>query len=106
MALEFNNINFQQEVLESTLPVLVDFWASWCMPCQMVTPVIESIAKEYEGKLKVGKVNVDNEGELAKKYQIMSIPALVFFKNGQVVDTVIGAVPKGFLVDRINKIIQ
>lgn len=106
MAQEFNQKNFQQEVLETDLPVLVDFWASWCMPCQMVTPVIEAIAKEYEGKLKVGKVDVDKEAELAKKYQIMSIPALLFFKNGQVIDTVIGAVPKGFLIDRINKIIQ
>jgi thioredoxin 1 len=106
MAIEFNEANFQTEVLDSEIPVLVDFWASWCMPCQMVTPVIEELAKEYEGKLKVGKVNVDNDSNLAQKYQIMSIPALLFFKNGQVIDTVIGAVPKDFLIDRINKIIQ
>ncbi|MBS4015379.1 MAG: thioredoxin [Candidatus Latescibacteria bacterium] len=106
MAIEFNEANFQTEVLDSPIPVLVDFWASWCMPCQMVTPVIEQIAAEYQGKLKVGKVNVDNEANLAQKYQIMSIPALLFFKNGQIIDTVIGAVPKGFLIERINKIIQ
>jgi thioredoxin 1 len=106
MALEFTEKNFKEEVLNSSIPVLVDFWASWCMPCQMVTPVIEAIEQEYSGKLKVGKVNVDTEGNLAQKYEIMSIPALLFFKNGIVVDSVIGAVPKGFLIDRINKIIQ
>ena len=106
MAIEFTEANFKQEVLDSQIPVLVDFWAIWCMPCQMVTPVIEALAQEYQGKLKVGKVNVDAQGNLAQKYEIMSIPALLFFKNGQVVDSVIGAVPKGFLIDRINKIIQ
>lgn len=105
MAQEFNEQNFKQEVLDSPIPVIVDFWATWCMPCQMVTPLIEELAKEYAGKLKIGKVNVDNETNLAQKYQIMSIPALLFFKNGEIVDTVIGAVPKGFLIDRINKLI-
>lgn len=106
MAIEITTDNFKQEVLDSQIPVLIDFWATWCMPCQMVTPVIEALAQEYSGKLKVGKVNVDKEGELAAKYSVMSIPALLFFKNGQVVDSVIGAVPKEYLIDRINKIIQ
>ncbi len=106
MAIEITKDNFQQEVLDSAIPVLVDFWATWCMPCQMVAPVMDELAQEYAGKLKVGKVNVDKEGELAAQYSVMSIPALLFFKNGKVVDTVIGAVPKGFLIDRIKKIIQ
>ena len=106
MAIEITANNFKQEVLDSAIPVLIDFWAAWCMPCQMVAPVVDAIAQEYTGKLKVGKVNVDKEGELAAKYSILSIPAMLFFKNGQVVDTVVGAVPKGFLIDRINKITQ
>jgi thioredoxin 1 len=105
MAIELTEINFKQEILDSSIPALVDFWATWCMPCQMVGPVIEEIAKEYSGKIKVGKVNVDNAGALAAQYSIMSIPALLFFKNGQVVDSVIGAVPKEFLINRINKIV-
>ncbi len=106
MAIELNESNFQQEILESSLPALVDFWASWCMPCQMVAPIIDEISKEYEGKLKVGKVNVDREPKLAEKYSIMSIPALLLFKNGQVVDTVIGAVPKSYLIEHIKKVLQ
>ncbi|MEO0074584.1 MAG: thioredoxin [candidate division WOR-3 bacterium] len=106
MPIELNNTNFQKEVIDSEIPVIVDFWASWCMPCQMMIPVIDQVAQEYEGKIKVAKVNVDNESELAQKYQIMSIPALLFFKDGKVIDSIIGAVPKGFLIDRINKIIQ
>lgn len=105
MAIELTEINFKQEILDSSILALVDFWATWCMPCQMVEPVIEEIAKEYSGKIKVGKVNVDNAGALAAQYSIMSIPALLFFKNGQVVDSVIGAVPKEFLINRINKIV-
>ena len=106
MAIELNETNFKQEVLESPILVLVDFWASWCMPCQMIAPVIEDIANEYVGKLKVGKVNVDHSGAIAAQYSIMSIPALLFFKGGQVADSVVGSVPKTYLVDRINKILQ
>jgi thioredoxin 1 len=105
MAIEITETNFKQEVLDSPIPVLIDFWATWCMPCQMIAPVIETISQEYTGKLKVGKIDVDKQGELAAKYTVMSIPALLFFKNGQVVDSVIGAVPKEYIVDRIKKIL-
>ena len=79
--------NFRTEVLESTVPVLVDFWASWCGPCRMIAPTVEEIAKEYEGKIKVGKVNVDEQGDLASEYDIMYIPTLIVFKNGKVTNT-------------------
>lgn len=106
MVTEITETNFKQEVLESPIPVLIDFWATWCMPCQILASVVDALAQEYAGKLKVGKINVDKDGELAAKYSVMSIPALLFFKNGQIVDTVVGAVPKEFLIDRIKKVIQ
>ncbi len=93
--------NFEQEVLNSKIPVLVDFWASWCGPCRMLAPVIEEIAKEYEGKIKVGKVNVDDEGELALKYNIVSIPTVILFKDGIKADKFVGFKPK----DEIKKIL-
>lgn len=82
--------NFESEVLGSDLPVLVDFWATWCGPCQMLSPIIEEIAKEYEGKVKVGKVNVDEEPDLAVKFRVASIPTLILFKNGTADKTLIG----------------
>ena len=86
--------NFKQEVLDSRIPVLVDFWAVWCGPCRMLAPTVEELAKEYEGKVKVGKVNVDDEGELAMQFRISSIPTLMLFKNGKVAETMIGVRPK------------
>lgn len=86
--------NFEQEVLQSELPVLVDFWAVWCGPCQMLAPTIAELAEEYEGKVKVGKVNVDEQPELAMKYGIMSIPTLILFKGGEVAAQTMGVQPK------------
>lgn len=94
--------NFQQEVLQSDLPVLVDFWAPWCGPCRMVAPVVEEIANDLSGKLKVVKVNTDENFQVASQYGIMSIPTLGIFKGGKLVDAVVGAVPKSHLVGKIN----
>ncbi len=102
---EFTDANFENEVLKSEQPCLVDFWAEWCGPCRMVGPVVEEIAKDYEGKLKVGKVNVDQNTQTASKYGIMSIPSLLFFKQGKVVDQIVGAVPKKHMVEKIDKIV-
>lgn len=86
--------NFDAEVLQSPTPVLIDFWAEWCMPCKMVAPLVDQIASQYEGKLKVGKVNVDTESELANKFGIVSIPTLLVMKDGKVVKQRVGALPK------------
>lgn len=86
--------NFEAEVLQSDKPVLVDFWATWCGPCRMIAPVVEEIAKEYAGKVKVGKVNVDEQPQLAAAFSIESIPTIKIFKNGKVTDSVIGYQPK------------
>ena len=86
--------NFAEEVEKSSVPVLLDFWAEWCMPCKMIAPVLEEIAGEYEGKLKIGKVNVDQEGDLAGRFNIVSIPTLLVVKNGEVVKEHVGAAPR------------
>ncbi len=91
---ELNDQNFEQEVLQADLPTLVDFWAPWCGPCRMVGPIVEEIAKEYAGKLKVGKLNVDNAPQTAAKYGIRAIPSLIIFKNGEVAAKSVGAQPK------------
>ena len=91
MEITFTDDNFKKEVLESAVPVVVDFWAEWCMPCRVVSPIIEEMAGEYSGKVKVGKLNVDQNPHMAQHYGVMSIPSIIFFKNGQPVKTMIGA---------------
>jgi len=97
-----NDANFKQEVLESDIPVLVDFWAVWCAPCLMIAPAVEEIAKEYDGKLKVCKLNVDEAPKTSSEYGIMSIPTLAIFKDGVLADKVIGVVPKTELISKIT----
>ena len=103
MEITFTKENFEAEVIASELPVLVDFWATWCGPCRMIAPAVEEIAKEYEGRLKVGKINVDEEAELASRYGIMSIPTILIFKNGEVANQSIGYVPKETLQVFVDK---
>jgi thioredoxin 1 len=102
-AQQVTDSTFDQEVVESPVPVLVDFWAPWCGPCRMVAPVVDEISKEYEGKVKVVKLNTDENPAVANKYGIRSIPTLMIFKGGQRVDMVVGAVPKTTLANTLDK---
>jgi thioredoxin 1 len=103
--IEFNETNFESEVKNSDIPVMIDFWAAWCGPCRMIAPFVKEAATTYNGKLKVGKIDVDKNQKIATEYAIMSIPAVLFFKGGQVVDQVIGAVPKKAIFDKIDKVL-
>jgi thioredoxin 1 len=100
--LTFTDSNFDSEVLKSNIPVLIDFWAEWCGPCKAIAPIVEDLAKEYEGKIKIGKVDVDNNQETAIKYGVRSIPTLLIFKDGEVSDMIIGAVPRPQIVQKLN----
>ena len=104
MALELTDANFEELVMKSDKPVLVDFWAVWCGPCRMVGPVVEEIANDYEGKAIVGKVDVDNNPEVAQKFGIRNIPTILFIKNGEVVDKQVGAAQKSALTEKLDAI--
>ena len=105
MVVDVSDQNFDNEVIKSTLPVLVDLWAPWCSPCRMVAPVVEKLAEKYSGKVKFCRVNVDDNSQTAAKYGVMSIPTLMFFKDGKAVDTVIGAVPEQVLQSKIDALL-
>ena len=94
--------NFQDEVLNSDVPVLIDFWAIWCGPCKMVAPIVEELATEYEGKAKIGKLDVDSNQQTSIKYGVRSIPTLLIFKGGELVETIIGAVPKAKIIEKLE----
>lgn len=102
----FTDENWEREVLNSNIPVMVDFWAGWCMPCRMIAPVVEKIAQDYDGKIKVGKLNVDENPVTAGKYRVMAIPTLLFFNGGKIVDRVVGVVSKKVIEDKIEKILK
>ena len=101
-AMHVTEKNFDAEVLKSSVPVLVDFWAEWCGPCRMIAPIIDEVAKELAGKIKVVKINIDEAQDLATSFNIMSIPTLLIFKNGKPVEQLVGAMPKAQLIAKIN----
>ena len=103
--IEFTDGNFEEVVLKSDIPVIIDFWAAWCAPCRMIAPIIEDLANEFEGKAKVGKLDVDSNQDTAIKYGVRSIPTVLIIKNGEVVDTIIGALPKASFVQKLTAIL-
>ncbi|NVK65836.1 MAG: thioredoxin [Flavobacteriales bacterium] len=104
MALEITDANFEELVIKSDKPVVVDFWAAWCGPCRMLTPIIEKMSGDYDGKAVVGKVDVDNNQQVSMKFGVRNIPTVLFIKNGEVVDKSVGAVPEKVLVDKLEKL--
>lgn len=102
MALEFTDANFQQTVIESDKLSVIDFWAEWCGPCRMVTPIVEEMANDYDGRAVIGKVNVDENPDISAKFGIRNIPTIIFLKGGQVVDKSVGAVPKNVLTEKME----
>ena len=106
MAVEITDSNFDELVMNSTQPVVVDFWAEWCGPCRIIGPVIEELSKEYEGRAIVGKVDVDANSEVSSKFNVISIPFVLFIQNGVVVDKSVGAVPKATLAEKLNALLS
>lgn len=102
----FTDQNFEDEVIKSNIPVLVDFWAVWCGPCKMIAPIVEQLADELEGKIKIGKLDVDSNQETSIKYGIRGIPTLLIFKDGKVVDTIVGAVPKANILNKLQPLVS
>ena len=105
LEVEVNGNNFQQEVLESSIPVLVDLWAPWCMPCRMISPIVEELGNDNQGKLKVCKLNTDENQNIAARYGIQGIPTLLFFKDGQEVDRIVGVTPKPIIQQKLDTIL-
>lgn len=104
MALKFKSETFEQEVLNSDIPVLVDFYADWCGPCKMMGPIVDQLAEQYEGKIKIGKINIDDNSQIAAKYNVMSIPTFIFFKDGKAVETIVGGVSKDKLMNKLDQL--
>tara|TARA_B110000438_G_C15731200_1_gene614287 strand:+ start:837 stop:1154 length:318 start_codon:yes stop_codon:yes gene_type:complete len=105
MALEITSANFEETVLKSDKPVLIDFWAEWCGPCRMVGPIVDELHTDYDGKAVIGKVNVDDQQEIAAQYGIRNIPTILFFKGGEIVDKNVGVAPKGDLAKKIDALL-
>ena len=104
-AITITSADFEEQVVKSDTPVLIDFWAPWCGPCKAIAPHVEALATEYDGRVKVGKVNIDEEKDITDKFNIMSIPTLLFFKDGKVVDQVVGAVPKSAISTKLESLL-
>ncbi|NLJ97219.1 MAG: thioredoxin [Clostridiales bacterium] len=102
MAFQFTDANFNKEALEADKPVLVDFYADWCGPCKMMAPIIDELSKEYEGEIKIGKLNVDDNPNTASQYKVMTIPTMILYKDGKVVDTLVGVVSKNVLAEKLD----
>lgn len=102
----FTDANFDAEALKSDTPVVIDFWATWCGPCRMIAPIMEELAGHYEGKVKIGKLDVDENQQVAIKYGVRSIPTVLIMKGGEIKDTIIGAVPKGTFIEKIDKVLN